>query len=171
MEINRMLGTEEAVVVGTEGGPGPTGVPTTTAIPAGAKIEHGRRFERFAEVGEDLPDRSGLRDKRDQPDVAAAGWALERKLLPHPGHQLRPRNPGGVVRAGFCVSVAAAIRNAGIARMPAGRGLAPLADIPDSEPGHGRPEPVIRRKHPMVAMPMLPRRRHEIGEPVEKLKR
>ena len=26
MEINRMLGTEEAVVVGMEGGPGPTGV-------------------------------------------------------------------------------------------------------------------------------------------------
>jgi hypothetical protein len=25
MENNRMLGTEEAVVVGTEGGPGPTG--------------------------------------------------------------------------------------------------------------------------------------------------
>jgi glycine/D-amino acid oxidase-like deaminating enzyme len=24
--------------------------------------------------------------------------------------------------------------------MPAGRGLAPLADIPDSEPGHGPPE-------------------------------
>jgi hypothetical protein len=31
--------------------------------------------------------------------------------------------------------------------MPAGRGLAPLADIPDSEPGHGPPELVIRRKN------------------------
>jgi transposase len=36
MEINRMSGTEEAVVVGTEGGPGPTGVPTTTAAAEGA---------------------------------------------------------------------------------------------------------------------------------------
>lgn len=36
MENNRMLGTEEAVVVGTEGGPGPTGVPTTTAAAEGA---------------------------------------------------------------------------------------------------------------------------------------
>ena len=36
MEINRMLGTEEAVVVGMEGGPGPTGIPTTTAAAEGA---------------------------------------------------------------------------------------------------------------------------------------
>ena len=30
----------------------------------------------------------------DQPDVAAAGWALERKLLAYPGHELRPRLSG-----------------------------------------------------------------------------
>jgi hypothetical protein len=30
---------------------------------------------------------------------------------------------------------------------------------------------MIRRKHPVVAMPVLPRRRDEIGEPVEELKR
>jgi len=35
----------------------------------------------------------------------------------------------------------------------------------------GGPELVIRRKYPVVAMPVLPRRRGEIGEPVEKLKR
>jgi hypothetical protein len=40
-----------------------------------------------------------LRTEGDQLDVAAARWALERKLLPHPGHQLGPGNPGGVVRA------------------------------------------------------------------------
>ena len=34
----------------------------------------------------------------------------------------------------------------------------------------GGPELVIRRKHPVVAMPVLARRRHEIGEPVEELK-
>jgi hypothetical protein len=35
MENHRMLGTAEAVVGGTEGGPGPTGVPTTTAAAVG----------------------------------------------------------------------------------------------------------------------------------------
>ena len=54
---------------------------------------HRRRFERFAQVGEDLPDRPRLRDERDQPDVAAAVRALERKLLPHPGQEFRPSNP------------------------------------------------------------------------------
>ena len=38
MEINRMLGTKEAVVGGTEGGPGPTGVPTTTAAAEGVGV-------------------------------------------------------------------------------------------------------------------------------------
>jgi hypothetical protein len=75
------------------------------------------------------------------------------------------------VRAGLRVSVAAAIRNAGIARMPAGRGLAPLADIPDRERRDGPPELLIRRKHPVIAMPMLPRRRDKIGQTIEELKR
>jgi hypothetical protein len=69
------------------------------------------------------------------------------------------------------IRVAAAFRNAGIAPMPAGRGIAPLADIPDGERRDGPPEPVIRRKHPVVAMPVLPRRRDEIDQPVEELKR
>jgi hypothetical protein len=38
--------------------------------PAGGRDR--RRFERFAEVGEDLPDRTWLRDEGDEPDVAAA---------------------------------------------------------------------------------------------------
>jgi len=36
---------------------------------------------------------------------------------------------------------------------------------------HGPPELVIRREHPVVAVPMLARRWDEIREPVEKLKR
>ena len=55
--------------------------------PAGGR--DGRRFERFAEVREDLADRPWLRDERDQPDVAATVWALEGKLLTHPGQQFR----------------------------------------------------------------------------------
>ena len=35
----------------------------------------------------------------------------------------------------------------------------------------GGPELVIRCKHPVIPVPVLARRRHEIGEPVEKLKR
>jgi len=33
------------------------------------------------------------------------------------------------------------------------------------------PQPVIQRKHPVVAMPVLPRRWDEIGQAIEKLKR
>jgi hypothetical protein len=39
MENQRMLSTQEAVVGGTEGGPGPTGVPPTTAAAEGAGAE------------------------------------------------------------------------------------------------------------------------------------
>ena len=48
-------------------------------------------------------------------------------------------------------------------RMPISRGIPPLADIPDREGGDGGPELVIRGEHPVIAMPVLPRRRHEIG--------
>ena len=56
-------------------------------------------------------------------------------------------------------------------RMRNGRVPAALANIPDRQRRDGGPELVIRCKHPVVAMPVLPRRRHEIGEPVEELKR
>ena len=48
-----------------------------------------RRLERFAQVRQDLPDRPRLRNERDQPDITATTGALEWKLLPHPGHELR----------------------------------------------------------------------------------
>ena len=56
-------------------------------------------------------------------------------------------------------------------RIPASRGIASLADIPEGECRHGPPELVIRCKHSVIPVPVLARRRHEIGEPVEKLKR
>jgi hypothetical protein len=55
--------------------------------------------------------------------------------------------------------------------MPTGRGLLPLADVADRQRRDGFPEPVIRCEHPVISMPVLPRRRDEIGEPVEELKR
>jgi hypothetical protein len=55
--------------------------------------------------------------------------------------------------------------------MPARRDIAPLADIPDGECRHGPPELVIRRKDAVIRVPVLARRRDEIREPVEELKR
>jgi hypothetical protein len=55
-------------------------------------------------------------------------------------------------------------------RMPISRGIAPLADIPDGECRDGGPELVIRGEHPVIAMPVLSRRRDQIREPVEELK-
>ena len=43
-----------------------------------------------AEVCENLPDRARLGDEGDQADVAAARWALERKLLPRPAPVSEP---------------------------------------------------------------------------------
>jgi hypothetical protein len=51
------------------------------------------------------------------------------------------------------------------------RGIALLPDVADGERRDGRPQRVVRRKHSVVAMPVLPRRRDEIGEPVEEPKR
>jgi hypothetical protein len=75
--------------------------------PDGGRATSGRhrwRLEWFAEVCENLPDRSRPGDERNQPDVAAAVRALERKLLPHPDQEFRPGNPGGVVRPGLLIS-------------------------------------------------------------------
>jgi len=116
-------------------------------------------------------DRPGLGDERDQADVAAARRAQEWKLLPDPGHEFRPRNPGSVVGAGLFMSVAAAFRGMSAFRVPAGRGIPLLADVADRQRRDSFPEPVIRCKHPVVAMPMLARQRDEIGEPVQELER
>jgi len=58
--------------------------------------------------------------------------------------------------------------------MTTGRGIAPLADIPDGECRDGGPELVIRGEHPWLisrrqAAPVLPRWRHDVREPVEKI--
>ena len=54
---------------------------------------------------------------------------------------------------------AAAFRGMTGAPVPAGRGLLPLADVPDRERSDGGPELVIRRKDAVIRMPVLPRRR------------
>ena len=69
------------------------------------------------------------------------------------------------------IRVTAAPRGATVVPMDAVHSLPLLADVTDCQRRDGPPQLVIRRKHPVVAMPVLPRRRHEIGEPVEELKR
>ena len=117
----------------------------------------GRRLEWFAEVCEELTSRgrshpgllplANLRFEVSrllpavswQPDVAAATGALERKLLPHPRDQFRPRNPRGVVRAGLLIRVTAAPRGATVVPMPTVHGLALLADVTDCQRRDGPP--------------------------------
>ena len=84
-----------------------------------------------AEVREDLADRPWVCDERDQPDIAATVWALEGKLLTHPGQQFRPCNPRGVVGAWLVTRscVVASFRGMTVAPMPAGSRLAPDADV------------------------------------------
>jgi hypothetical protein len=53
----------------------------------------GRRFDRFSEVHDDLPNRPRLVHKGNEPDVAATRWALERELFTYPSQEFRPGNP------------------------------------------------------------------------------
>jgi hypothetical protein len=66
------------------------------------------------------------------------------------------------VRAGLCKSVAAAFRG-----LPASRCIALLADVPDGQRRDGPPQFVIWRKHPVLAMPVLPRRRDKVRQTIE----
>ena len=69
------------------------------------------------------------------------------------------------------IRVTAASRGVTGARLPAGRGVARLANVPDGERRDGSPQPVIRRKHPAIAVPVLPRRWDEVCQTIEELKR
>ena len=75
------------------------------------------------------------------------------------------------MRAGLLLRVAAAFRAVTVTPVPACHGIALLANVPDRQRRDGRPERVIRREDTVIAMPVFARRRDEIGEPVESLKR
>jgi hypothetical protein len=68
------------------------------------------------------------------------------------------------MRAGLLIRGAAASGAVTVAPMPAGRGLAPLADIPDRQRRDGFSQLVVRREYSVIPMPVLPRRRDEIGQ-------
>ena len=118
-------------------------------------------------------ERAWLRNEGNQPDVATTPRALKRKLLAHPSHEFGPSDPRGVVRAGLVtrICVAASFRGMTVAPMPAGRGVLPLADIPDCQRRDGPPQLVIRGKDPVVAVPVLPRRWDKVRQTIEELKR
>ncbi|MFM8595144.1 MAG: hypothetical protein ACKOCK_12270, partial [Chloroflexota bacterium] len=67
--------------------------------------------------------------------------------------------------------IAAASRGVTVAPMPAGTGLTPLADVADGERRDRPPQLVIRREYSVRPMPVLPRRRDEISEPVTTARR
>jgi len=80
------------------------------------------------------------------------------------------------MRAGLLIRVAAASGAVTVVSMPAGRGLAPLANVADRQRRDYPLELVVRREYSWLvsrwqAMPVLPRRRDETGEPVQELKR
>jgi hypothetical protein len=107
-----------------------------------------------------------------QPDVTTAVRALKWKLLPHPGHAFRPRNPRRVVRAGLLIRIRVTVapRGATVVPMSTVHGLPLLADVADCQRRDGPPQLVIRRKHPVIPVPVLARRGYEIGQAVQKLK-
>jgi len=71
--------------------------------------------------------------------------------------------------SGVLIRVAAAFRGLSAGRMPAGRGLAPLADVPDRQRRDGFSQLVVRCKHPVIPMPVLPRRRDKVRQTIEEL--
>jgi len=62
------------------------------------------------------------------------------------------------VRAGLLIRVAAACGAMTVVPMPAGRGLAPLANVANRQRRDCPPELVVRREYSVIPMPVLPRR-------------
>ena len=63
------------------------------------------------------------------------------------------------------MSVAAAFRGMSAVRVPACRGISPLAAIPDRQSGDGWPQRVVRREDSVIPVPVPPRLRDQIGKP------
>ena len=135
-----------------------------------------RWLQRFAKMRQDFSNRPRIGDEADQPDIATTVGTHHRKLLTHPCQQLRPSNPRRVVVARLCIngsSRTAAVSSCSNedAGMLARLRVPLLADIPDGSRSDGRPQQVVRCKHPVIPMPVPPRRWDQRCQPVKKLKR
>ena len=75
------------------------------------------------------------------------------------------------MRTGLLIRVAAASGAVTVVSMPANRGLALRANVANRQRRDGFSQLVVRREYSVRPMTVLPRRRDEIGEPVQKLKR
>ena len=102
--------------------------------PAGG-CERGR-FEWLADRLENLPDGRRVGDEGDEADVAAAGRALQWKLLADAGEEFGPGNSRGVVGAGRLRKGARipCTLTPALSRRERGRG-----SVADRERGHGSP--------------------------------
>jgi len=123
-------------------------------------------LQRLTEMSEDLADGCRLCDERDQPDVAAATRTRVGKLPPR--HELGLGNSRRVVGAMFRIRVTALVRRV---TSPACWLVPLLRGVANRRCRDGSPQPVIRREHPMVAVPMLPERQYHVRQTVKKLKR
>ena len=131
----------------------------------------GRRLEWFAEVCDNLPDRPRFRDEGNEPDVAATRWARKGKFLPHPGHELGLWHR----EVSWEGDLSHELQRSPVACPPtACPAVAASPGLPTFDFGTGRdggPELEIRGEHPVIPVPMLPRWRHEIGQPVQEVTR
>jgi hypothetical protein len=135
-----------------------------------------RWLQRLAKMRQDFPDRPLVGDKADQPDITTTVGTRQRKLLTHPCQQLGPGNPRRVVVARLCIdgsSRTAAATPRGIRdTVMLNRVRVPLlADIPDGKRRDRLPQRVVRRKHPVIPVPVPPGRWNQRCQPVKKLNR
>jgi hypothetical protein len=67
------------------------------------------------------------------------------------------------------IRIAAAFRGVTAAPMPAGRGVAPLANVANRQRRDCPPELVVRREYSVIPVPVLPRRRDKVRQTIEEL--
>jgi hypothetical protein len=109
-------------------------------------------------------------DEGDEADVAATRRTREREVFGDLRQELRPSYSGGVV--GTRLFVVPGTLTPALSQRERWRrcGAGPSGRIGDGQRRDGRPEGVVRHKHPVIAVAMPSRRGHEVGEPVEELK-
>jgi len=125
---------------------------------------------------QDFPDRPLVGDEADQPDITTAPGTRRWKLLTHTCQQPRLGNTRRIVVARLSINdssrtAAAATRGSQGTGMLDRLRVTLLADIPDSKRSDGWPQGVVRREHPVIPMPVPPRRWDQRCQPVKKLKR